>query len=423
MSETWRIEKLIPGGEGMARLADGRIAFAPGTAVGDVIEPTETEARKRWVRAHSFRLVEAGPTRVPPPCPIADRCGGCDWMHLSVDAQRAHKREILAEALRRTGGLAELPAIDLVTAGEALGYRRRLRLHVDDGGRLGLYAPRSHDVVEVERCAVADDTINEALARVRAAAATHADAMRGLEGVEIRSAPEPPRSAISLFPRGKLDEAVEARITPLIEALAGTDTVSVAGAKDARAAQRLPLVEDVALHAPPGVFTQVHWRVNQHVIGDLLAEADRRGVQHVLDLFAGAGNFSLPLAKAGHHVTAVERDARSVRAARAAAREAKLDTVRFRLADANREASALAKTDVRFDLVILDPPRQGAGAAALAATRLASRAIAYVSCDPVTLARDLKRITETAFRLDALRVYDMFPQTHHVEVVAWLSRK
>ena len=402
----------------MARLPDGRVGFAAGVAPGDSVAPGVVHKHKGFVRAEDVRLVEAGPARVSPPCPIADRCGGCDWMHLSLAAQREHKRGLVAEALRRTGGFTRLPEITFVAEGPDLGYRRRLRVHVGADGRVGFFAPRSHDVVEVERCLVADADVNRALAALRAALAAHSTAARALEAVEIRSAPEEPRIAVSLFPRRGVDASMLASV---VAALAPLASVSVAGQAGERVVQRLPLVDGVALDAPPGIFTQVNWHVNRRVIADLVAEAKRRGVARVLDLYAGAGNFTLPLAAAGLDVLAVEQDPRAVRAGRHAAEAAGL-RARLRHADAEREAGQLARRGERFDLVVLDPPRAGAGAAIDHVAALAERAVALVSCDPVTLARDLRRLTAQDFTLDAVCAYDMFPHTHHVEVVAWCSR-
>ncbi len=413
----WRIEKLVPGGEGMARLADGRIGFASGVAPGDLIEPRVIEEHKRFVRATDFALVESGAARTLPPCPIVDRCGGCDWMHLTPRAQREHKRELVLEALRRTGGFTDPPTVEVVSEGEPLGYRRRLRLHAAEG-RLGFFARRSREIVDVERCLVADAAVNATLARVRAALEAYPDAAKALEAVDIRSAPVEPRVAVSLFPcKGAAPDA----LAPLALALGAAASVSIAGQPGGYAVQRLPLVDGVELHAAPGTFTQVNWEVNRRVVRDIVAEAVRRGAKRALDLYAGAGNFTLPLAQAGIDVLGVEQDPRAVRAGRAAADAAGL-RVRLRHADAAREARELAKRGEKYDLVVLDPPREGASAAIEHVAALAERSVACVSCDPVTLARDLRTLSDRGLRLDRVVAYDMFPQTHHVEVVAWSTR-
>lgn len=415
----WRIEKLVPGGEGFARLPDGRAGFAGGVAPGDLIEPTTVRPHKGYVRAEAFRLVEPSAVRVAPPCRIAARCGGCDWMHLDLGAQREHKRTLVLEALRRTGGFKAVSDVELVTAGPDLGYRRRLRMHADDTGRIGFYAPRSHDLVEVTQCLVADDAVNRALAALREVLARRPDTRGTIEAVEIRSAPDEPRVAVSLFPRRGIDGAV---LHALAEALSAHASVSIAGSASERAVQHLPLGDRLSLHAPPGVFTQVNWHVNRRVIADVVDETRRRGAMRALDLFAGAGNFTLPLAEAKIAVLGVEQDPRAVRAARMGADAAGL-RVRFRHADATREARSLVRSGERFDLIVLDPPRTGAGDAIDDLAALAQRSIVYVSCDPVTLARDLRRLGGHGFALDTVRAYDMFPHTHHAETVAWMSRR
>src|ERR1041385_7529267 len=165
---SWQIEKLVPGGDGMARLDDGRIGFASGTVPGDVIRPTEMVAKKGHARADAWDLVRPSALRVEPPCPVATRCGGGDWMALAHEEQGRQKSAILRQALERTGGFTDLPLeLPIVTAGPGLGYRSRVAFHVDVEGRIGLYGRRSHDLVEMDDCPVCRPEIVRALHSLR----------------------------------------------------------------------------------------------------------------------------------------------------------------------------------------------------------------------------------------------------------------
>jgi 23S rRNA (uracil1939-C5)-methyltransferase len=199
--------------------------------------------------------------------------------------------------------------------------------------------------------------------------------------------------------------------------------VSVAGDDEPGAvAQTFLLPEGVELRALPGVFTQVNWPVNVAIVEAVVRGARERRVERFLDAYAGAGNFSLPLLAAGMRGVSVERDARAVACARAAAKRHGLEDADFVVEDAARALADLARKRERFDLVLLDPPRKGARDTLASVVKLAPPAIAMCSCDPVTLARDLATLAHAGYHLQGVRGFDMFPQTHHLEALAWMTR-
>jgi 23S rRNA (uracil1939-C5)-methyltransferase len=417
--ECWDVEKLVPGGDGMARLPDGRIGFVSGGLPGDVILPTEVLTKKGYVRADAWSLVRPSEQRVAPACPIAERCGGCDWMALERRAQLEQKAAILKEALRRTGGFATLPpAISVVAAGPALGYRARVRFHVDADGTIGFFARRSHDLVEIDRCPVCRPEIDRALSLLRT---LDRSVLRAFSSVEIRSTLEGSGAMLELELRPGF--AVSEAARKALAGLSGDVTVSVAGQGGASSEQVLTLLGGVRVGAGPGVFTQVNPDVNALLVSEVVAGSRERRVERFCDLFAGVGNFALPLLAAGMSGVAVELDARAVESARRAAREAGLPADVFVAEDAARFLAGLGRREPPFDLVILDPPRRGAKDVLELVVRAAPRHIAMCSCDPVTLARDLATLVRSGFELDSVRGFDMFPQTHHIEALAWMERK
>lgn len=418
MPEEWKIQRLVPGGDGMARLEDGRIAFAAGTFPGDRIRVHTLKKQKSFVRAERWELLEASADRVEPPCRIADRCGGCDWMRLSRPAQLAGKSAILGDALGRIGRFRDLSEVPVIEAGKDLGYRTRLRLHVDASARVGLYAKKTHSVVALETCPVSHRDIDHAIDVLQRLAEKHRQGMIAFREIEVRVAPGGPSVALWMIPHENHREHSEA----LLRELRKHFPVSVAGDTGGVADQRWPLPDDIELFAPPGAFTQVNWSVNLALVQAVLDGARERSAKSFLDLFCGAGNFALPLLKAGLEGLGVDRVGAGIRAARRAAAHFGLNEHAFVDADVTEELDRLVTAEQRFDLVVLDPPRSGAREIAARLAALAPRHLAMCSCDPPTFARDLRALVDVGFTLESVTGFDMFPHTHHVEALAWLKR-
>jgi 23S rRNA (uracil1939-C5)-methyltransferase len=334
----------------------GLVVFTPRTAPGDRVRVRLREVRRRFARAEVVEILAPGPARRPAPCPWFGACGGCDWLHLDEAAQREARAAILRDALLRIGGFGSLPAVEHLPSPASLGYRARARVAYARG-RVGFRARHSHDVVDVARCAVLDPPTQEALARLRAAPPA------GAGEVEIRGFQSPVRV-------GERDLAVG-----------------------------------------PGAFFQANralwepWR-------DLVLEACGRG-RLAVELYAGVGFFTSGLDRRFERVVAVERGP----AARDARRNARAEIVEAAAEDwAPRELEALAP-----DLVLLDPPRTGCHSSVSGAIAAAKPPrVVYVSCDPATLARDLRPL-RGGHRIARLVAIDALPQTHHVEALCALE--
>ncbi len=424
MSEDWSVERLVPGGDGLCRLADGRIGFVGETAPGDRVRVTRVDDKKRFVRALEWEVISSGPERVEPVCPYARECGGCDFMHLSDLAQLAAKEDVLRQALRRTARMSELPEpIEVEASPQTLGYRSRLRIHLDRGGRVGLYARGSHRVVDIERCLVSDARVNQGLAALRSAVAAHPSAAAHFPEVEIRSAETDPEIVFVFRSRPGVD-AGRGDGSRLLEALAPHPCVVIDedSAPVPNAEQRHLLPGDVTLHVDPLAFVQVNWAVNARLVQDLCRGVQARGVKRFLDLYAGAGNFALPLLRMGLSGVAVEREGAAIRSGMRAASAQGLDPKTFRGGDVGRVLPRLHEHGMRFDLAIVDPPRKGAGNIVREIAALGVHWVACIGCDPVTLARDLEAFGRLGYQVESVRGFDMFPHTHHFETLAWLER-
>lgn len=416
LDEELVVEKIVPGGRGLGRLADGRVALIDGAFPGDRVRLPVARDRGGYVEGVA-EVLQAGAPRREPPCPVASACGGCDFMELPLEAQRRMKLALVHEALRRTAQL-ELPegAIALVSRGPALGYRTRLRLQLE-GGRVGFYSARSHDLVEVERCAVGAEPLQAALAELCAHARRHAEAFAPFAHVEVRAAPGAERC--SLYFAGKPDARPSPASRRAVDELREEFTVTVRGDRRNPELERFPL-GDVYLLSAPGSFTQINWAVNLALVDAVLEGAEERGARTFIDLYCGSGNFALPLLARGLTGKGIEVSEDAIACAVRAADEQRLTGGEFVAGDVSRLAERAAAAGQKYDLVVLDPPRAGAKDALGAVQSLASKAVVLIACDPVTFARDLRTLLELGLSLERITAFDMFPQTHHVECMAWL---
>jgi tRNA/tmRNA/rRNA uracil-C5-methylase (TrmA/RlmC/RlmD family) len=386
------------GGHCVARV-DGQVVFVRHALPGERVRALVTDHRKGYLRADAIEVLRPSPHRIEPPCPYAgpDRCGGCDLQHADLGHQRALKAAVVVDQLQRLAGMdaAETAALGLTVralpdvAGEqpGMGWRTRVQYTVDSTGRAGLLKHRSHEVVPVDRCLIA-----------------HA---------AIRSTP------VLTQPWPDVD---------VVEVVAAADgQVSVLGRRGRGAPVLVDgpaRVHEMAVGREWTVPADAFWQVHPAAADTLAAAvvellAPRRG-ERVWDLYGGAGLFAAAIAPhldTSGRVTVVEGDPAAAEAATRLLRG--LTTVTVLRADVAR---ALANRRWRaVDLVVLDPPRSGAGVGVVTSLLARSpRAVAYVACDPAAFARDVRAFRDRGYRLAELRAYDLFPQTHHVEGVGLL---
>jgi 23S rRNA (uracil1939-C5)-methyltransferase len=378
------IESLAATGEGVARERDGRVLFVPFAAPGDRVRVRVVEERRRFARARLEEVIRAGAARTEPVCPVFGRCGGCAWQHVSYPAQLAAKAGILRDALVRLGGLEVPGEIEFVPSPRPYGYRARARLVVS-GGAIGYRHRRSHVPCPVRSCPLLVPPLERLLGELAARPlAPDGDwELAAGAGEVARAVPLPPPPAVT---------------------------------------ERLPVrVGEELLGVSPGVFVQANALLRETLARDVLELAGSGDT--AFDLFAGAGFFTLPLARRWRRVLAVESDARAAGDLRHNLASAGITNVSVDAAPVERALRRAAVRRLEPDLVLLDPPRAGLarGAASALAALPASRVI-YVSCDPATLARDLAGLVRGGLRLARVRGFDLFPQTPHVEAVAVLER-
>lgn len=427
-----RIDFLAHGGEGVGTLDSGKRVFVPDTAPGDLVEIEVRERRPRYERGRVVRLLEPGPERVSPPCPHASACGGCQLQHLSAAGQTTAKERIFYEALARLGGIPRdsLPeARPILASPEAFRYRIRCRLQVGSEG-LGYHRRGTRELVPIESCHLLAPPL-EALAlrvrdRLREAPIHHLAAVELCIGTDGRGALalEPDAGAPPRWAQGaeRLLEVEGLRGVVVLPARRARRSAAPRVLGDPVVVREAPSAPGVPLFLRPDVFAQANAEANEKLVQaaiDALAPGEG---EEVLELYAGSGNFTFALASRGARVTAVEVEGAALELARRAANAPLRERIRFRSGLAHRVVEELAEAGPRFDLVLLDPPRTGAKEIVPGLLRLRPRRIAYVSCDPATLARDLRLLVEGGYRPRLAQPFDLFPQTFHVEALVVLER-
>jgi len=422
------------GGWCVARDSGGRVVFVRHALPGERVRARVTDATASFARAEVVEVLRASADRVAPRCPHAHPggCGGCDWQHADLAAQRRLKAEVVRDQLRRIAGLDREVTVEPVAGDDdGLGWRTRVRFSVGPGGTAGLLAHRSHDVVEVGDCPIAHPL-------VRARAVTGRD-WAPARSVEVVVSPASEERAVIVAPA---PPGPGARGTPGAAGAAGgglageADTVLAAGrgGRLTTLSGRGSLRQHAAgrsWRVSAAAFWQVHPGAADALSAAVLDVLRPRPGEVALDLFCGAGLFAGALAAAvgpDGMVVAVDTDRTAVRDARHNLRGT--PWARVHAADA---AAALARGGWPPPaLAVLDPPRTGVprlvierllapGGRGSGADGSSLRAVAYVSCDPATLARDIAVFTGLGWRLDGLRAFDIFPMTHHVECVAALT--
>lgn len=385
------IERVLPGGLGIG-YADGRTVLVGLAAPGDRLRVRLGGRRgKAWFGTIET-VLEPSDDRVAPACPYFGECGGCDFQQLEYQAQLRAKVEAIRDCLRRIAGIPYDAEIPIAASPNQWHYRASVEWQIDPAsGAVGYFARDSHRVVDIAACPIADPALNEVLVEVRESSAINPPSAR----TEVR-------------------------------AVAGDGAIGLGEPGDAEVQALSRTVGGHVLGYDPRVFFQANPGILEPLVQEVLWATREPGdwTPHgaALDLYCGIGLFTLPLAARYARVIGVESDARTAEYAESNAREAGYQNVRIRTATVETWLPPNAAHLGRIALVVLDPPRTGAEAAMPAILKVAPNRIAYVSCDPATLARDIKILVAGGYLLERVAAFDMFPQTHHVEIVAHLRR-
>jgi tRNA/tmRNA/rRNA uracil-C5-methylase (TrmA/RlmC/RlmD family) len=379
------IERLLPGGVGLAH-AEGLTLFVSLAAPGDVVRVRIDRIQGKVGFASVVEIIRPSPSRVEPPCPYFGLCGGCDFQQMNYEAQLNTKVEIIRDCLHRIARIDGPIDIPIHASPDQWRYRARAMWQIDATNRkLGYFVRGSRDVCDVEYCAVLVPSLQETLEKVRA---------------------ETSSNLATPLPRN-------------IEVVAADDGISMMPPVDGFTTREVTRVVGDEIYF---FDAEAFFQTNHVLLGPLIAEAigEARG-RIAIDLYCGVGLFTLPLARRFEQVIAVEANHNAARFARRNLDSAALNNSEVVTLDVG-EWLQYYRSFEPIDILLLDPPRTGAENKVIAGiVGLRPQRIVYVSCDPATLARDLKKLTAEGYRVDKITAFDMFPQTHHVEMVVHLS--
>ncbi len=445
------ITDLADGGDGVGKCGD-RVVFVPDTAIGDRAQVRLVQVKRNYARGKLQTLSHRAPSRQRPPCIVADKCGGCQWQHIEHQAQLDAKQNQVIQALVRIGGLDNPPVRSVQTSEESLGYRNKATYPVQRSPsgeiRAGYYQKGSHKLVNLNQCPVQDERLNPFLAQIKQDIGAQGWSIYNeqqhqgeIRHLGVRVGRRTGQVLLTLVAKaGKLPQVeVQAqrwlsRFENLVGVclnINGDRTNAIFGPSTRTLAGQSFLQEEFAglqFRLRSDTFFQVNTEAAELIWQAIAAELNLQGHETILDTYCGIGTFSLPLARQAKQVWGLEVHAGSVAQARENAQLNQIENVEFYTGDV---AELLAQDSPLWqahpqetpDIVVVDPPRQGCQPPVLEALiNLECDRLVYISCKPSTLARDLKQLCAQGYELTQVQPVDLFPQTAHIEAVAFLTR-
>ncbi|MGA7932640.1 MAG: 23S rRNA (uracil(1939)-C(5))-methyltransferase RlmD [Kovacikia sp.] len=444
------ITDLSDSGDGVGRLGQ-RVVFVPDTVTGDRVLVRLVRVKPQYGHGKLHQLLEPSPHRIRPRCIVADKCGGCQWQHVDYTYQLEAKRNIVVQALERIGGLGKAPVDPILGAADSLGYRNKATYPLARAStkstaetgqvQAGYYQKGSHQIVNLNQCPVQDSRLNPLLAEVKQDIQQRGWGIydeklhRGkVRHLGLRIGRRTGEMLLTLVVKdgnlAEVEEQAEAwlkRYPHLVGVCLNLNpdrTNAIFGAETRCIAGQSYLQEEFAglvFQIRPDTFFQVHTEQAEALLQVILEELNLQGNEILVDAYCGIGTLTLPLAQRVRQTIAVEVQPAAVEQAILNATLNHLENITFQ---AGEVETLLPMLEVKPDVVLVDPPRRGCDRAVLdTLLQIRPDRIVYVSCNPATLARDLKILcAEDGYRLKRVQPIDFFPQTAHIECVAFFDR-
>lgn len=436
-----RITDLSWGGEGIGRI-EGKVVFVPFSLRGEVVEVEVVRSKRNFSQGKLVRILEPSPDRIEPPCPFYGDCGGCQLQHLAPSRQIQEKERLFKQALNHALKPADILVLPTLPSSAGFGYRHRLQVKAfieNNHFNLGFFKPKSHQLVPVNHCLLANRALNQVMEALRGKIQVPHFKSWSPE-IELQVFDNPQKGGMVFRSPYKIPSQQQERIIQELREIPGLNYIlfqDLYSQAESAGPHSLPekdtpefslpltqtgLSQDIRLSCFPGVFTQVNLEMNRRLIRRLvdLNLFSRR--EFVLDLYCGLGNFSLPLALRAEEVIGLEAFPQAVENARRNQMINRISNCTFiqgKAEDAYRLLKKLAKP---VSWVILDPPRTGAREVVPIFDAWNLKGILYISCDPMTLGRDLARLTAKGWKVQWSQPLDFFPQTFHLESITLLIK-
>ena len=404
-----RIDALAYGGQGIARL-DGFVVFVRGGLPGDRVMARLIKKKKDYAEAKIIELLEASPDRIEAPCPYSGYCGGCQWQHIAYTHQLYWKTRILEESLERIAGLRDTVIKPPIASPAEFYYRSKatLRVRSKPDSAIGYFKGKTHELVPVRKCALLAPSLNEALTTCWALLEENHDMFKGVSVLEMMFIHESNRTMLSLK-----NKDVRKTANYLFE----PDSRQLRPYKG----NTLEKVNNLRFNRVTENFYQVNHQQNHQMIKLVCEYFSNLKKSTILDLYCGCGNFSLFLAKEGAEVDGVDSNESAIKEAVYNAKINDIEGCRFIDADINKLGEKVIKSS--YVGILLNPPRSGCSKNIIRRIVDANPSvIVYVSCNPATLARDLRALVYSGYKVEEVQPVDMFPQTYHIEAIVKLTK-
>ncbi|MBM4339798.1 MAG: 23S rRNA (uracil(1939)-C(5))-methyltransferase RlmD [Deltaproteobacteria bacterium] len=422
-----KIDSMAFGGYGVARM-DGKVLFVPYTVTGDEVWIEITEEKKRYSIGKLIRIAEPSSLRVDPTCPYFGKCGGCRWQHINPSIHGEIKRTILFETLKRLGKLDQIPPVDVVPFPKPYGYRTRVQLKVRKK-TIGYYQEGSHKIVDINHCPISHPLTNQMISILR----DQQEHFLNMEEIEINVSPQEEKGVLLFHPYSphSNDQQFEKFAKQFLQNQPALQGIAISGKREwisignPSLSFTIPFSEEekersLVFRISPGSFSQVNLEQNEKLIQTVIEFSSATKSDRILDLYAGAGNFTLPLSIHAGEVWGIEENKVAIKDVKFNAERNGIRNARF--IEGTVEAVLKDWNKGIPDQIILDPPRAGCKKNIDLIAGLKPKKIVYVSCEPTTFSRDLRLFCEKGYSLQRVRLIDMFPQTYHMEVVGLLTR-
>ncbi len=419
------IEKLVCGGNGLARLDTGQVVFVSGVLPRERVTVALRRKRKGILEADLVKVLSPSQDRNDPPCSGEKQCTGATWPHIAYPAQLRYKQEILLDTLAKIGGMKPARPLPILPSPRIDHYRLRAQFNVrssEGKQRIGFFRQGSYDLIEVDDAFLIEPLINKTLKAIRFLEPK----LPPLKEIHI-NATSAGEVHVLFFSEQNTLPSMDAFFGELRKAI--PEVIGITGFANrkkmfALGNNQLTLEsQELTFHSTEGNFYQVNWEQNKNMVKTVLEFASLAGNETVLDLYCGIGNFALPLAKRAKTVIGIESGYSAIEDAKANAILNGIKNTEFIADDLQKGLKTLMQRKLRAHTIVLDPPRAGATLKTLErALAFVPQKIIYVSCNPSTLARDLNFFHLFGFCLDRLQPVDMFPWTYHIECVAEMVR-
>lgn len=398
--------------------ASPKIILIQGAIPGEMVEVSIDEEKKDYYLASVEQVIEPSEYRIKPKCASFEACGGCQFQYISYSEQVTMKQEVLTDSLRRIGNIIVNLDTPIVNEDNIWNYRFRGQFKVENG-LIGFYKEKSNEIIDTDYSPLMIDPVNEALKKVRGAMFSQPELFKDIREIQI-SYGDGAYASLETRPgakRNKLywDSLGELLLECCFKGIFIKDGRNMLAYGQEHLA--LPL-DGMTYTVSPVSFFQSNWKLNQVMVDFIKDKLQPLGGKRVLDLFSGAGNFSLTIAEDAREVVAVEENPFAIEDGKRNLRFNRIENMRFSRASA--ETYNISNYGP-FDIIVLDPPRAGLSPKTVENIKKANPdRIVYISCNPSTLARDLKRLAPN-YAIESIRLVDLFPQTYHIETLAFLT--